>query len=550
MVQPTLQGLFCSMSDLLLIQFLGAVAFLLLGIRLAGMGFESALGEKIRVAFKKLSDKVVPAYLAGFLSTLSLQSSGATVALLLSLTATTPISLPASLAIILGADLGATVIVQLISFRITSISLLVISVGAFFYLFSRNPRRKAIGQGILGFGFILFAIVIVYELSAEVGKIQGLTMILEGLDRAPLISFAGGLICALVFQSSTAVLALIIGFSIQDIVTIEASIPAILGANLGATVIAFLSAIGGKERGARIAWGHLFFKFAGVLLFLPFLRYIPSILETISFDRAHMVANMHTVFNLSISLLFLPFTRVAAKLLEKMYPEKEDRDEFRLQYLDRSYAASSSLLAAQVSREIMRMADVVRGMLIDIQEIIESGTLEGIDDIADRDDLVDYLDREIKKFISEHSQIDIGLEVGKRNVAFISVINYLEIAGDIICKNIGEQLSNKILNKLYFSEEGKGEILLYHGKIVEMYDEALFAFMRVDRELAYRVLNRKKVLSNLERDLKNAHIRRLHLGMKESLETSSIHLDILSSMRRLVSVCAGIAHCVVDFESR
>ena len=110
------------MSDLLLIQFLGAVAFLLLGIRLAGMGFESALGEKIRVAFKKLSDKVVPAYLAGFLSTLSLQSSGATVALLLSLTATTPISLPASLAIILGADLGATRSVRLVARRLPGLS--------------------------------------------------------------------------------------------------------------------------------------------------------------------------------------------------------------------------------------------------------------------------------------------------------------------------------------------------------------------------------------------------------------------------------------------
>ncbi len=89
---------------------------------------------------------------------------------------------------------------------------------------------------------------------------------------------------------------------------------------------------------------------------------------------------------------------------------------------------------------------------------------------------------------------------------------------------------------------------MYHGKIVEMFDESLVSFMRVDRELANRVLNRKKVLGNLEKELKNAHIRRLNKGMKESLETSSIHLDILSSMRRIVSVCAGIAHCVVDFE--
>ncbi len=536
------------MSDLLLIKFLGAVAFLLLGIRLSGMGFESALGEKIRVAFKKLSNRMLPAYLAGFFATVSLQSSGATVALLLSLSATNPISLPASLAIILGADLGATVIIQLISFKIASISLLIISVGAFIYLFARNLRRKAIGQGILGFGFILFAILIVTDLSASVGQIPGLPMILEGLDKAPLISFAGGLICALVFQSSTAVLALIIGFSSQNLVSIDSSIPAILGANLGATVIAFLSAFGGKERGARIAWGHLFFKFMGVIIFFPLIGYLPSFLERISFDPAHMVANMHTVFNLAISCIFLPFTGVVSKQLNIRLPDKENRDEFRLKYLDKSYSVSSSLGAAQVSREIMRMADVVRGMLADVETVIKTDNIDIIDDISNRDDIVDYLDREIKKFLSEHSQFDAGQEGGKRNVEFISVINYLEIAGDIIDKGISEQLSNKILNNFSFSVEGEREILMYHGKIVEMFDESLVSFMRVDRELANRVLNRKKVLGNLEKELKNAHIRRLNKGMKESLETSSIHLDILSSMRRIVSVCAGIAHCVVDFE--
>jgi phosphate:Na+ symporter len=179
------------------------------------------------------------------------------------------------------------------------------------------------------------------------------------------------------------------------------------------------------------------------------------------------------------------------------------------------------------------MADVVRGMLADVEMVIKTGNIDIIDDISNRDDIVDYLDREIKKFLSEHSQFDTGPDSGKRNVEFISVINFLEIAGDIIDKGISEQLSNKILNKYSFSEEGEQEILMYHGKIVEMFDESLVS---------------KKVLGNLEKELKNAHIRRLNKGMKESLETSSIHLDILSSMRRIVSVCAGIAHCVVDFE--
>lgn len=536
------------MSDLLLIQFLGGISFLLLGVRLSGMGFESAMGEKIRVGFKKLSSNTLPAFLSGFFATVSLQSSGATVALLLSLIATNPISLPASLAIILGADLGATVIIQLISFRIASISLLIIAVGAFIYLFTRNIRRKSIGQGILGFGFILFAISIVTDLSSSVSQIPGIPMILDGLDRAPFICFAGGLICAMVFQSSTAVLALIIGFSVQNLVSIQSSIPAILGANLGATVIAFISAFGGTEKSMRIAWGHLLFKLAGVTVLFPFIKFMPPILEAISLDPAHMVANMHTLFNLVISLLFLPFTGVVAKQLVNRIPDKDDSGEYRLKYLDQSYKGSPSLGTALVSREIMRMADIVRGMLVDVEKVIRTCNMEIVDDISSRDDLVDFLDREIKKHLSNHGKFSSSADAGKRNVEFISVINYLEIAGDIIDKNLSEQLGSKILNNLSFSDEGEREILMYHSKVVEMYDESLLSFMRADRELASRVINRKSVLSSLEKELKNAHIRRLNRGMKETLETSSIHLDVLSSMRRIVSVCAGIAHCVVDIE--
>ncbi len=537
------------MSDLLLIQFLGAVAFILLGVRFAGRGFESAFGSRIRALFKKLSGRIFPSYLGGFFSTLTLQSSGATVALLMSLTATNPLSLPAALAMVLGADLGATVIVQLISFRIASISYLVIAVGAGFYIFGRSVKTRGIGQGVLGFGFILLAIYIVTELSGNVGRIPGLSEILLGLDRAPLICFVGGVVLAIMFQSSTAVLALVIGFSVRNLITINAALPVVLGANVGSTVIAFISSVGGGSRGLRIAWGHLLFKVVGVVLFFPILRFMPGILRGMSFDQAHMVANMHTLFNLTISIVFLPFVFKVARLLDRAVPDVEDEDEFRLKFLNGSFSSSLSVGVAQVMREILRMADIVRKMLVDVSEVVKTNNQELVENIAKKDDLVDFLDREIKRFISQHQHVDDG-ETGKMNVVFISVLSNLENMADIVDKGLCEQLRNKILNNLEFSREGKEEILMYHARVVEMFDEAVLAFMRMDRELAFRVVNRKRDLSALEKELKNAHIRRLNSGMRESLETSSIHLDILSSLRRIVTICAGIAYIVIDFTDK
>ncbi|RMG60359.1 MAG: Na/Pi cotransporter family protein [Deltaproteobacteria bacterium] len=538
------------MSDFLLIQFLGAVAFILLGVRFAGRGFEGAFGERIRAELKRLSGRPFPSYVAGFFTTVVLQSSGATVALLLSLSVMNPISLPASLAVVLGADLGATIIVQLISFRIASISFLVIAVGAPFYLFGKTSKMRGVGQGVLGFGFILFAIYIVTSLSGSVREIPGLVEILRGLDRAPLICFVGGLIFAVVFQSSTAVLALMIGFSVKGLVSVHATFPAVLGANVGSTVIAFLSAIGSGQRGMRIAWGHLFFKVAGALLFFPFLPYFPDLLARVSFDQAHMVANMHTLFNLTISLLFLPFINPVAAVLEKRIPEAEEEDEFRLKFLDASFSSSPSVGVAQLMREILRMADVVRSMLVDVGEVIRTNNADLLDEVARRDDLVDFLDREIKRFLATHERVDSESDVGKMSVVFISVLSNLEHMADIVDKGLCEQLRNKILNGLEFSREGEKEILMYHRRVVEMFDEAILAFMRMDRDTAQRVIGRKKDLSLLEKELKNAHIRRLNQGMKESLETSSIHLDILSSLRRIVTVSAGIAYLVVDFTEK
>ncbi len=538
------------MSDLILIRFLGALAFLLLGVRFTGVGFEGALGSRIRTTFKKLSDRIIPAYASGFLSTVTLQSSGATVALLLSLSSTNPISLPASLAIVLGADLGATLIVQLISFRIASISFLIIAVGAFQYLFMKKARHRALGKGILGFGFILLAILLVTELSRQIGKIPGLPMILSGLNNAPLISFAGGLVLALIFQSSMAVLALLIGFSSQGSIGPGALIPAVLGANLGSTIIAFIASIGGGARSSRIAWGHLLFKLIGVALFVPFMGFLPPILNRVSFDLPHMVANMHTLFNFSISILFLPFTGKVSTLLDRFIPKKEEGDEFRLKYLDKSFRSSPTLGAEQVEREILRMSDVVREMLIKAGEAMKKRDIDMIERISSMDDLVDFLDREIKVFLSDHARYEGEDEGGKMNVVYISAVNHLETIADIVDKGICEQLRNKVVNNLSFSKKGEEEITHYHVKVVEMYDEAVHSFMRMGIDAARRVINRKKDLGALEKDLKNAHIRRLNMGMKESLETSSIHLDLLSNLRRIVSLSAGIAYLIIDFKER
>lgn len=537
------------MIDFLFLQVIGGVFLLLYGIRLTGQGFELAFSTALERAWSAAAAGRARAFAAGFTGTAALQSSGALVTLLISFGHVATLPLSKSLTIVLGADLGSTLTVQLLSFRIYRYAFPVLSLGVALFLWGRKGKLRAVGQGILGFGIVLLSLKYLADAAGDVGRIEGLRILMADLSGAPFTAFVWGLVLAALLQSGTAVMILLIAFTQQGLLAPAAVLPLVLGANVGATSVAFVAASGLAAEGRRVAWGHLAMKVAGALLFFPLAPLALSAMSDASRDGGHLVANAHTFFNLGIACLFLPLTGPLASFLERVVSApRATVPRGRPVFLDRDHLPVAGAALGQVAREIVRMADIIQEMHEDAVEAISLGEADRIDRIAKADDDVDELTREIKVFLSTLGEASLDSSQTQRAVAYIAVVTDLENIGDFIDKTVTDHLRRLSARNLRFSEEGVRELRGYLAEVGSLYREAVSAFVTRDRKAAEIVVERRKDIGLRERELRLAHIRRLQRGTPESLETSAAHLDILSSWKGIAAHCGSIAKTVLEEE--
>ena len=537
------------MMDVLFLQVIGGVFLLLYGVRLTGQGFELAFGSALSRAWAAAGGSRARAFAAGAVGTAALQSSGALVTLLISFAQVSTLPLSRSLTIVLGADLGSTLTVQVLSFRVYQHAFPVLSAGVVLFLWGRKGKVRAVGQGILGFGFVLLALQFLAGAAGDIGRIEGLRILIADLAEAPITAFVWGLLLSALLQSGTAVMVLLIAFAQQGLLAPPAVLPLVLGANVGSASVAFVAASGLAAEGRRVAWGHLALKASGALLFLPFLPYAQQAIASVSRDGAHFVANAHTCLNLSLAVLFFPWVGRIAALLTRVIPAgKEAVSRGKPVYLDREHLPVSGAALGQVAREIVRMADMIQEMHDDAVEAVCRGDVSRLDRIAKTDDEVDLLTREIKVFLSALGEETLDSGQTLRAVSYIAIVSDLENIGDFIDKTVTDHLRKLSERSQRFSGEGVAELRSFLSEVGSLYREAVSAFVTRDPSAARNVIGRRKEITGMERELRLAHIRRLQKGTPESLESSAAHLDILSSWKGIAYHCASIAHGVLQME--
>jgi phosphate:Na+ symporter len=537
------------MIDNLFLQVLGGAFLLLYSVRITGQGFELAFGAGMKGWWSSPGRSRLGGFGAGVAGTALLQSSGAVVTLLVSFAEISPLPLVQSLSVVLGADLGSTLIVQVLSFRIYTYAFPVLSSGIFLYLWGRKPKVRAVGQGLLGIGFMLLSLKFLSGAAGGMGEVASLRSLMMDLGGAPLVAFVWGLFLSALFQSSTAVMILLIAFTQEGVLPVSAVLPMVLGANVGGSSVAFIASSGLAADGKRVAWGHVLMKITGALLFLPFFAPTQRLLSLLSPDPSRIVANAHTLFNLSLAAVFFPLAPRIASLLAGMMPEKKEKaPRGKPMYLDRNHLPVAGAALGQVAREIIRIADMIQEM----QELARQAVREVSEEIAERirimDDDVDELTREFKVFLSALGEGTLDSEQTNRAVAYIAIVSDLENIGDFVDKTLGDHVRRMAERGQRFSEEGAKELQSFMLEVEEMCREAISAFVTRDRKAAGNVIARKKAVSQAERDLRLAHINRLRKGMQESLESSAAHLDILSAWKVIASHCAAIAHNIVQIE--
>jgi phosphate:Na+ symporter len=530
-------------ADLVLFSLLGGTALLLYGVRLVGEGLQRAAGTRLRHVLSTLTGNRFKALAVGAGVTAVLQSSSATTVMLVGFASAGLLSLRQTIGVILGADVGTTVTVQLLAFDLLAVSPLVVFVGWLLWSVGRGTLRY-IGQAVLGFGFLFLGMKLVSDGTAPLASSALFRDLLAALTGQPLILLLVAAVFTALVRSSAAVIGLALSLAASGLMPLSGAIPIIFGANIGTAATALFAAIGQNAEALRVAAAHAAFKVLGVVLFVPFAGLFADLVARTAPDVPRQIANAHTLFNVILAGVFLPFAPIAADLFTRLVPDRITPSTGAI-YLNPQTIDTPAVALGQALRETLRLGDVVLQSLRDSLMVLEHDDERLLREVIARDDVIDRLEEDIKQFLIGLGQQSLTEEQAERETALIFVIANLEEIGDVIEKNLMELAAKKIAGHHVFSQQGWLEIRELHAKVVENLELAMSALASNDPTIAEKVIRHKSVVNVLERQLRQTHIRRLHEGLRETIDTSSIHLDLLANLKRANSLVAGIAYAVL-----
>lgn len=535
------------MDNLAFISLFGGICILLYGIQITSEGLKLALSGKIRSIIGNLTDNKFVGLGIGALVTFLLQSSTSTTVILVSFVGSGVMSFSQSIAVILGADIGTTFTIQLLSLNILDYALLLIGVGFCMMFFSKQKKFQYIGQVILGFGFLFLSLKIMKEATAPLQRSSEFQLILKYFSDNPFWLLVISALFTGLVHSSAAILAFAISLSHDGALNIYSALPIIIGANIGTCITAYMSGLGSTTDAKRVAVAHVLFKVLGAVVLYPFMKPFADFILIFSGDVPRQIANAHTIFNILITLLVFPFIPLFAKLIIKLIPEKEEKKEkiFRPKFIDDKFLVNPALALGQVIREVSRMACIVEEMLVRSIEVFKHNDIELAEQIQEMDDKLDILEEALILYTAKISQNSITETQSNKLISLMHVVNDLENIGDIIDKNLMELAKKKIKNGLSFSTQGQKEIEDIHYKVCENLYLAVDSLVTGEKGMVKKVLSHDKKISELQRESYQTHLNRLRDGYQESIDTSAIHLDMLTNLQRINSHATSIGYAVL-----
>jgi phosphate:Na+ symporter len=536
-------------STQLIVQFAGWVALLLWGVRMVRTGITRSFTGRVRslVAFGARNSATAAGI--GLLVAILLQSSTATGLIVSSLVLREIVTLGTALSVMLGADVGTAIAAFIFSVRIVWLAPLLIALGVFTFLGTRDDRRRSLARISIGLGLTLLSLQLIGSAAAILRQSAGFATTLTLLDGQPLLAFLLGAGVTWLAHSSLSTVILVMSLAGADIVTLPLALALVLGANVGGSLAPYVDQLAAPNPGRRVMLGNLLMRgsVAVVVLagLLPSASWLLRPLHAAS--AAHAVLLFHVAFNLVTALSLLPFTGFVARLCRSLLPDAPAADDVgQPRYLDASVLDSPTEALASATRETLALGDLVSGMLEQSLAVFERDDSRLMKQIEKMDDAVDTRHEAIKLYLMKVSSAGLSDEDSRRFVEILTFITNLEHIGDIIDKNLMELAAKKIRNKLAFSREGLDELRQFHGRVRDNLNLAFNVFTLRDVRLARKLLNEKPLLREQEVFTANSHFERLRAGRPESIETSAIHLDIIRDLKRINSHLTSVAYPILE----
>jgi phosphate:Na+ symporter len=531
----------------ILIELLGAVALLLWGTRMVRTGVQRAFGAELRHLLRVSLSNRFAALGAGIGVTGILQSSTATALVVASFAGRSLVETAPALAVMLGADIGTTLVAQVLSLDVQWLAPVVILIGVVVYLGAEASPYRELGRVALGLGLMLLALRLLLAASAPIREAEIVRQLFAALTDEAMIAVLVAALLTWLAHSSLAVVLLIMSLASAGVLTLPVACTLVLGANLGGALPAVTATLADEPAARRITVGNLIFKLIGVLAFLPLIALVVPYLARLDPDPARVVVNFHTGFNLALAAAFILLTDPIARLLTRLLPDRPvELDPSRPRHLDRSTLDTPSLALAHAAREALRMGDLIETMLRDSFDVLRRGDQQKLRWVAAVDDRVDKLHEAIKLFVTDVSREPLSAHESGRAAEILSFTTNLEHIGDIVDKSLLELADKKIRHQLRFSDEGWREIEALHGRVLSNLQMALGVFMSRDVGIARNLIDEKVAVREAERQAAENHLARLRAGRRESIDSSALHLDVLRDLKRIHSHICAVAFPILD----
>ncbi|HLW26408.1 MAG TPA: Na/Pi cotransporter family protein [Kiloniellales bacterium] len=531
----------------LLIELIGGAALLLWATRMVRTGILRAYGGKLRQVIAHATGNQLRAAAAGVGAASVLQSSTATALLLVGFASRGLIALAPALAVMLGADLGSTLVVQVLSFDLRAVAPLLIAVGVGLFMLNSNPKPRQMGRVAIGLGLMILSLGLIVSASEPLRESEVLRTVLAALSDEPLLALVFAALLTWLVHSSVAVVLLIVSLASAGILPGNLGLTLVLGANVGAGLVPFILTLGEVQEGRRVTAGNLAFRVLGALALLPFVGLLSEGLLVLGEGPERLIANFHTAFNLLLIIVFLPFTHMAARLLQRALPDRpEGEEEDGPRHLDERLLDNPSMALASATREALRVADVVEVMFDEVIEVLRDDDPKKIAAVSALDNQVDRVHEAIKLYVARINRQPMTEEESRQAFDLVNFTTNLEHIGDVIDKNLLDLAAKRQKRKVVFSDAGWRELNELHALVREQMQLSVAVFVTRDIEMARQLVARKEKIRELERRAAEAHMERLSSGQPETVETSNLHLDVLRDLKRINSHLSAVAYPILE----
>jgi len=538
---------------MLVIGLLGGLGLFLFGMHTMSEGMQQSAGARLRSILNQVTRNRIVGAGIGTLVTTIIQSSSATSVMLVSFVNAGLLKFRQTIPVLLGAAIGTTITAQIIAFKITEYSLLLIAAGFFMQALSKKEQVKSTGSALFGFGVLFFGMDIMSDAMAPLQEWEPFIDLLLRLEN-PLVGILIGAIFTALIQSSSAFIGIMIVLASQGLLTLDASIPLLLGSNLGTPVTALLSSLRANREARKVALSFFIIKLLSVLIFGAWTIQLGRLLLQFTPEAPlpRLIANAHTFINLAMMLLLLPVTATLAKLVDRLVKQPKEKAEapFVPLYLDENTISTPSLALSLAKQEIIRMGEIVNTMFSLILHPFTDKDPSTLDAIYTHEKEVNFLRDAIKDYLLKVSQESIDSKRVNESFLMLYTLNEYEKIADIISGSLANRAEKWMALGYDFSVRGRKELEEYHEEIGKQLSNSLVVFEETNLQRAAQMKSKHKEYRNLSKELEKQHYDRILEGMKESIESSETHLEILTLLSTIDSHATNIARIALDWDQK